>query len=146
MRVTTSMTRALGFICVSTLAACAGANVDIVADHARYPVSMSGAVRDGDGTLLDIRSLKTVGRFGVDASRVGIFYSAVTPRSPLDISDEVNTQVAQVGGEAIVRLSVTVDDSCNPLNVVFLLNALPIWPGCVPVEIHGLIVRRKSSP
>jgi hypothetical protein len=100
MTATGSTTRALGFVGVlSTLAACAGANVDIVADHARYPVSMSGTVRDGDGTLLDIRSLKTVGRFGVDASRVGVFYSALTPRSPLDISDEVNTQVGQAAAK-----------------------------------------------
>ena len=67
-------------------------------------------------------------------------------RSPVDISDGVNRQVAATHGDAIVKLAVTVDDSCDVLNAFVPLHALPIWPGCVPVAIHGLIVRRRTAP
>jgi hypothetical protein len=122
---------------------CAGANVDVVADKALYPISMSGSVRDNTGTLHDARSLKIVGAFDLEESRVGFLYSTATVRGKLDISEAINAQVQAVGGEAVIRLSITVDDSCHWVNELFPLNALPIWPGCVPVKIHGAIVRRK---
>ena len=124
---------------------CAGAGVKIVADQALYPISMSASVRDNTGMLHDVRSLKAVGSFDFEESRLGFVYSTFTPRAKLDISEAVNTQVEAAGGEAVIRLSVTVDDSCHWLNEMFLLNALPIWPGCVPVKIHGTIVRRKTG-
>jgi hypothetical protein len=125
---------------------CAGANVEVVADHARYPISLSGSVRDAQGTLLDGRAFRVVGRLELATSRIGILYSTVTPDSKLDISDDVNAQVAAAGGEAVLRLSVTVADDCNVLNGFPLLNALPFWPGCVPVSVRGVIVRRTSPP
>ena len=107
---------------------------------------MSGVVRDSTGAMLDTRSLKIVSQFHVEQTRIGILYSGVTPRSTLDISDEVNSQVAATNGEAIIRLSVTVDGSCSALNAFPVLNIVPIWPGCVPVTIDGLIVKRRPPP
>ncbi len=125
------------------LAGCAGASVDVTARGAAYPISMSGSVRDSSGTLLDIHSMKIVSGFHLETTRIGILYSGVTPRSTLDISDAVNEQVSAAQGEAIIRLSVTVDERCNVLNSFPVLNAVPVWPGCVPVILDGLIVRRR---
>ena len=124
------------------VAGCAGARVQVTAAASAYPLSMSGGVRDRDGTLYERPSLQRVGALHVEKTRVGILYSAVTPRS-CDISNEVNAQVAAVRGEAVINLEVTVSDDCAVLNGLPLLNALPIWPGCVPVTITGDIVRRK---
>ena len=59
-----------------------------------------------------------------------------------DFSDEINAQVAAAGGEAVVGLTITVRARCDWLNGFPLLDALPIWPGCVPVRLTGDIVRR----
>ena len=107
---------------------------------------MSGAVRDSTGAMLDTRFLKIVSQFHVEQTRIGILYSGVTPRSTIDISDEVNSQVAAANGEAVIRLSITVDGSCSPLNAFPVLNIVPVWPGCVPVSIDGLIVKRRPLP
>jgi hypothetical protein len=125
---------------------CAGASVEVTAARAQYPISMSGTVRDGQGVLLDARSLRRVGDFGLETTRVGFAYSSVTPGSPLDISDQVNAQVAAVHGEAIVHLAVTVSGGCDFLNSLLVFNILPFWPGCVPVTVNGLIVRRWPPP
>ncbi len=130
---------------VATVCGCAGARVDVVADRALYPISMSGSVRDNTGTLHDLRSLKIVGPFDVEEKRIGLFYSTTMPGGKFDISDAVNTQVQAAGGEAVIRLSITVDESCHWVNELFPLSILPFWPGCVPVKIHGAIVRRKTG-
>lgn len=133
-------------IALATACGCAGAGVTIVADRAAYPISMSGSVRDDTGTLHDARSLKVVGAFDVEETRLGLVYSTTTVHEKLDISDAINSQVQAAGGEAVIRLSVTVDDSCHWRNELFPLTVLPFWPGCVPVKIHGAIVRRTLIP
>jgi hypothetical protein len=124
---------------------CAGARVDIRADSARYPVSFSGAVRDGSGLIYNRHSLTKVARFRAERTPVGFVYAAWTIPSSCDISDEVNRQVALSCGEAIVNLAVSVSNACVLLNSFPFLNALPSWPGCVPVTVTGDIVRRREA-
>jgi hypothetical protein len=126
-------------------AGCAGARIDVTAERSRYPISMSDAVHDVEGQLHGPSSLKRVGELSVEETRIGILYSLVTPRPTCDISDAVNTQVAAAKGEAVINLAVTVSEGCAFLNEFPVLNALPIWPGCVPVTITGDIVRRRSN-
>jgi hypothetical protein len=125
-------------------AGCAGARVEITADSSRYAISMSELVRDSTGRLHDRTSLEKVGAFKVEATRVGFFYSLLTIPWTIDISDDVNAQVSAAGGEAIVRAAVSVTGSCDVLNSFLLLNAVPLWPGCVPVTVTGDIVRRRA--
>jgi len=135
---------AFALLCLAS--GCAGAGVEVTARRAAYPISMSGAVRDSTGAMLDTRFLKIVSQFHVEQTRIGILYSGVTPRSTVDISDEVNSQVAAANGEAVIRLSITVDGSCSARNAFPVLNIVPVWPGCVPVSIDGLIVKRRPLP
>jgi len=131
---------------VAATAGCAGARVDVTAERSRFPISMSDAVRDRSGELYGPPSLQRLAGFSVESTKIGILYSAVAPGSPLDISDAVNTQVTAAQGEAIINLSVTVSEGCALLNSFPVLNALPIWPGCVPITIEGVIVRRRQKP
>jgi hypothetical protein len=124
---------------------CAGARAGVSADGARYPVSLSGAVRDKSGRLYDGHSLTKVGRFNAQRTRVGFVYSALTIPSSYDISDDINQQVVSSCGEAVVNLVITISNSCTVLNAFPFLNALPVWPGCVPLTITGDIVRRPEA-
>jgi hypothetical protein len=125
-------------------AGCAGARVDVTAARARYPVSLSPVVRDPSGRLYDARTLDKVGAFDATKTTVGIVYSALAMPGTRDFSDEINAQVAAAGGEAIVGLSISIGRGCAALNGFPLLNALPVWPGCVPVHLTGDIVRRRN--
>ena len=131
---------------VAATTGCAGARVDVTAERSRFPISMSDAVRDRSGELYGPPSLQRLAGFSVESTKIGILYSAVAPGSPLDISDAVNTQVTAAQGEAIINLSVTVSEGCAFLNSFPVMNALPIWPGCVPITIEGVIVRRRQKP
>jgi hypothetical protein len=140
--------RAIAALVTLVLAAggCAGASVEVTAERARYPVSMSGLVRDGTGVIHGPWSLQRVGMLRTEATRFGFLYSTATAQPRYDISDEVNAQVAAARGEAVVNLSVTVSARCGKLNMFPFLGILPFWPGCVPVSIMGDIVRRWPAP
>jgi len=126
------------------VAGCAGSRVEITARNSRYPISFSHLVRDRAGYLYDRASLDAVGTFNGSKSSFGIFYSALGLSPRYDVSDDVNRQVARAGGEAVVDTTVSVTTDCNALNAFPILNAIPIWPGCVHVVVSGAIVRRRS--
>jgi hypothetical protein len=134
------------FLLVGLLAAvgCAGARVNVTADRARYPLSLSPVVRDTSGRPYDARSLTKVGWLDIRKTTSGFVYSALAVPPTRDFSDEINAQVAAAGGEAVVDLTVTVAGGCGWLNGFPILNALPFWPGCVPVRLTGDIVRRRN--
>ncbi len=106
-------------------AGCAGARVRVTADRARYPLSISPLVRDAGGNLYDARTLVKVGWLDVRKTTTGLFYSALVVPPVRDFSDEINTQVAAAGGEAVVGLTLSVGGSCGWLNGFPILNALP---------------------
>lgn len=124
---------------------CAGARVGVSADSARYPVSFSGVVRDKSGHIYNRHALTKVGSFSAQRAPVGVLYSAWTFPSNYDISDEINLQVASSCGEAVVNLAISISDACTVLNGFPFLNALPSWPGCIPLTITGDIVRRAEA-
>jgi hypothetical protein len=137
---------ALGLLLAGVLAAgCAGARIDVTANRARYPMSLSPVVRDASGRLYDARTLVKVGWLDVRKTTVGFAYAALTVPSSRDFSDEINAQVAAAGGEAVVGLSIESGTGCDFINVFPILNALPVWPGCVPVRLTGDIVRRRNT-
>ena len=127
----------LGALCAS----CAGARANVTADSARYPIPLSPVVRDQSGKLLERGHLVKVGQLDASSTKFAVFYSLAATRT-YDVSDDVNSQVAAAGGEAVVNFSVSAGDGCQWLNSFPLLNALPLWPGCVPVTISGDIVKR----
>jgi hypothetical protein len=109
-------------------------------------VSLSGVVRDKSGHIYNRHSLTKVGSFSAKRAPVALFYSAVTsPSSYYDISDAINVQVASSCGEAVVNLAISVSNSCFVLNFFPFLNALPFWPGCVPLTVTGDIVRQAEA-
>jgi hypothetical protein len=123
---------------------CAGARVRVTVERARYPLSLSPVVRDGSGRLYDGRTLVKVGWLDVRKTTPGFAYAALAVPPARDFSDEINAQVAAVGGEAVVGMTVSIRGGCGWLNGFPILNALPVWPGCVPVRLTGDIVKRRK--
>lgn len=130
---------ALTVVLLGVGSGCAGARTSVVADEASYPISLSRAVRDQDGTIAASERMKKVGTLRVDATAWGIFYSAIklTPRT--DISPAVNEQVAKAGGDAVVNLRIRGGQCAADFFAFF--TAIPIWPGCASIEIEGDIVK-----
>lgn len=121
------------------LAGCAGARTKVTADASQYPISLSRGVRDADGELAPQERVVKVGRFHHKATAIAHFYSAAPVKDKHDISTFVNRQVSAHGGDAIVNLRVR-SQHCG-LDLVPVLNWIPLWPGCVHVDIEGDIVK-----
>ena len=127
------------------LSACAGARTTVVARHAQYPVSLSRGLRDRDGTLVPSERRHVVGTFHASHTAWNIFYAAAELTPTLDISDEVNQQIAAAHGDAIVRLTI-VTTHCAMNYFFFPMGLLPFWPSCANVDVHGDIVRVEARP
>jgi hypothetical protein len=118
---------------------CAGARTNVVADSAQYPISMSRAVRDADGSIVPQERVAKVGKLHSESMAWGLLYSGIrlTPRT--DISKAVNRQVAAAGGDAIVNLRI-MGSHCGG-DFIPVVSLVPIWPGCANIVVEGDIIR-----
>jgi hypothetical protein len=130
---------AIALVASGCLACAGGARTVIVADKARYPVSLSRGIRDTHGKLVPSDRRLKVGALSASGTSWAMLWGHVPLSGDFDISDAVNAQVSHVGGEAVINLEVT-SAGC-PWFEVPLLSLLPFWPGCVRVELHGDIVQ-----
>ncbi len=132
------------FVVIAGAAGCAGARPQIRFDTAKVPVSMSKTVLGRDGRPLGVQEQFPVGRFTAKRTGYAVAYSFAQV-SPFDFSEELNRQVGEVKGDAVVNLQVSTEKSgCTCLNIMPFIQALPIYPGCVEVSLEGDIIR--SSP
>ena len=122
---------------------CAGGRTTVVANQAEYPISMSQAVRDKEGEIVKPERREVVGTFEASGTAWGMMYSSVKLTPKTEISKEVNRQVGQARGDAIVNLSVSTAHCA--MNFVLPLNFLPIWPGCTNVRVRGDIVKVRPK-
>ena len=138
------MSRAWMALALVACCGCAGARTEVVAPTATVPISLSHAVRDGDGTLVPADRREVVGAFHDERTAWGMLYSVVKLTPTKDISSQVNGAVATSGGDAVVNLRVA-SKSCA-LNYFFPLTILPLWPGCTNVTVDGDIVHVRRDP
>jgi hypothetical protein len=132
---------AISMLCTT---GCVGARTSVVAHHSHYPVSLSRGLRDRDGSLVAPERRKIVGKFTSSHTAWNLVYSAAKLTPTTDISDEVNSQVAAAGGDAIVQLTI-VTRACALDYFVFPFGVLPFWPSCAFVDVHGDIVRVEQQ-
>lgn len=119
-------------------AGCAGRLAAIRFDRARYPISLSTQVPAADDAPITYPRLERLGTFKASGRGWSLLYTLI-PLNELDFSDELNQQVQAAGGEAVVDLQLSVHDS--GWNWFWPLTWIPIYPGNVPVELEGAIVR-----
>jgi hypothetical protein len=130
---------ALAVLLLSGAFGCAGARAEVVAPTAKYPISLTHAVRGADGALVPNSKRKVVGDFEDGKTAFAILYSGVRLTSALDLSDAVNEQVSAAGGNAVVDLQVS--SKYCALDWFIVLHLIPIWPGCQTVRATGKIVQ-----
>jgi hypothetical protein len=124
---------------------CAGAKATIAAPTSEVPISLSRGIPDDQGhTLVMGKDLQTVGRVDERYTRWTLFYGAIRTKKAIDISDDINSGVRTAGGEAVTELSVR--SAHCALNWMWPLMWLPVWPGCIIVDVEGTVVRRPAAP
>ena len=141
MKVARMFAAALGL--AATTGCFAGANSTVVARRARYPISLTEAVRDPSGALVPADRQEIVGRFSYDYRAWGVMYGMASLTGERDISNEVNRQVEERGGEAIVNFAVDVGQCFWTWASIALTMGLA--PGCADIAISGRIIRRTPD-
>jgi hypothetical protein len=121
---------------------CAGARSYVVAREASVPISMSDGLRGEDGKLLDKAQKHVVGEFSYDYRAWGMLWTAISFTGNKDISEEVDRQVKEAGGDAINNLEVR-----SGLCTWSIFTIVGVLPSCANVEIRGDIVKvSRASP
>jgi hypothetical protein len=117
---------------------CAGCGVSswVTAPEAKVPISMSNGLRDQNGVLVAASNKQEVGDFKMDYKACSMLWRIVSFTGDKDISDEVNRQVSEAGGNAITHLSVESSGT-----VWTIMTLIGIFPDCGNVRIGGKIVK-----
>lgn len=116
---------------------------NIRADHARYPISLSGGLPTTDGrTLITGEDLVEVGQIDKTYWRCKILYSTIALGLDVDISDEVNRLAEAHQADGVTQLQVSSSETFTHNG--FILRLLPIWPICHSVLIKGKLVKNRT--
>ncbi len=130
---------ALGLLSLSMSAVGCGARSYVAAPGAKYPVSLSSAVRGPDGKILSDGDVEKRGTFKMDYTACSMLWTLIPFTGTKDISSQVDRQVANKGGEAITNLSV--ESSAGAWNIMTIVGVLP---DCGHVKVRGDIVARLT--
>ncbi|MEL7306104.1 MAG: hypothetical protein AAGJ56_09780 [Myxococcota bacterium] len=120
---------------------CTGARFHLRGDSLDYPVSLSGSLPDAEGNLHVLgENLESLGLLEEQWLVFGFVYSATG--QDIEIGDRVNSRVEALGGEGVAGMQIrTALCGSNLLPFVFLV---PIFPGCVSVQVRGIVVRLRD--
>ena len=132
-------------ISILSVLGCAGSRGALTFDRLDKPVSMNPGLFDSaSNRVLDLEDdFHIVGELHHEVVFWGTFYSLISITSDVDVSEIINKQVKDAGGEAVVDFSVT-SKQCW-WNYVPILTILPFWPGCTHVWMDGLIVKKIEN-
>lgn len=126
------------------MSGCAGSKSKIRADSSNFPVSFSPAIRNYDGNILMEDEWKKVGSFNFKYKTMHMFWKIIPlSKTNYDISNEINKQVVDSGGEGVVNLNITNSQNWwTAFNSILSLGLLPTYNN---IEITGDIVKRKDN-
>ncbi len=137
-------TRWIGIASLSLIATgCAGARSSIEMPTSKYPVSMSAGMYGPNHEMLRHDQMEKVGDLSIDRTAWGMFYSLLPLTPTLDISQEVNEQLAASHADAVIKLRSNVRPCA--LDYFFVFTFIPFWPGCANIEIRGDMIRLKRQ-
>jgi len=129
-------------ICLFICGCAVGSKSFVEAPTVLYPVSFSGSVRNNDGSILYEDEFDVVGTFYYKYKSVHMLMETIPlTKVKMDISQELNSQIKEVHGEAIINLEILCYK--NPWNQSSGFLSLGILPGYCSVEVKGDIVRRE---
>lgn len=123
---------------------CGGARGALTFDGLRYPVSSSAFLYAADEREITDGQLQSVGVISTKVRLWSVFWSFIPITGTKDLSQPINDQIAQAGGEGATRVHVRVE-GCG-LNFVPFINWIPLYPGCTLVTVSGSVVKQLALP
>ena len=122
---------------------CAGSRSQISAPSVNYPVSLSSAIRNVDGTIPAVEDLAKVGEFNYQYKTRSMLWTLIPlSRQKHDISNALNEQIAKAGGDAVINLAIK--NGGDPVISFTSMLTLGLLPTSSLIEIKGDIVSRKT--
>ncbi len=131
-----SSVKALGLGALLVLSTGCGVSSWVTAPESKYPISMSSGVRDAQGDLVPEGRKTVVGRYEQHYKACSMLWRIISFTGDKDISEDVNTAVADAKGDAVTDLSVE-----SSATVWTLLTLIGIFPDCGQVRLQGNIVK-----
>ena len=122
---------------------CAGARANVVMPTSKYPVSMSSGMYGPNHEMLRNDQMEKVGDLEIHRTAWGMLYSLVPLTPKLDVSDEINSQLASRNADGVIRLKTDVRPCA--LDYFFGLTFIPFWPGCANIVVTGDLIRYKRQ-
>ncbi|HEY4158407.1 MAG TPA: hypothetical protein VGM29_09925, partial [Polyangiaceae bacterium] len=117
--------------CAALSSAC-GVSSWVTAPESKVPISMSSGIRDQTGQLVPAERKQQVGKFAMDYKACSMLWRLISFTGDKDISEQVNKQVTDAGGNAITNLSVESSGT-----VWTIMTLVGIFPDCGSVRIGG---------
>ncbi len=131
--------------CLLLLGACAGGRGYLRASPGLTgPVSLTDAVFDSDGRVLDRDDLEVVGRFEETGAFWATLASFLSLSGTWDLTPFLNEQMARYGGEAIIDFSAETTAGSGWLHYFAALTI--VVPSYTQVTVRGDVVRRRQQP
>ena len=128
------------FICfciVLMFFGCAGVRGSIVANNIDKPVSFTPYVFDTNGSIIEAKPKDTLKHFQIEKCYLGMLFTIISIDGEIDIAEDLNQEIANVNGDAIVNLTIeTKGDGWSFFSVL-----IPIIPSALFVDIQGDVVR-----
>ena len=137
-------------IAILFIAGCAGARGSMTLNTLDYPVSTSTYLyaEDNKTMLATGKDLTLVKKFAYDTTAWGIMWSLAPLSGDGDISEAINNDIKDSGGDGMTNFTVSVSGCALQRFNSFLLNLIhiiPILPSCTSLEIGGDIVKQVKA-
>lgn len=129
------------------LSSCAAVRGRVVAENVPFPVSLTPYLYDAELNLLSVGDgLEACGAFSTEESFLGAFYGFAPMWWTWDASDFLREVVERHGGEGVIDLTATVEESSAAFALyAYLTQTTPLAPIWVTVRLSGTVVRSSGT-
>jgi len=126
-------------LCITSLVSgCAGGHCRITHKADDYPVSLSKAVFDQNGTVVIPEDDELIADFSIAWKNWTILWTLVSlSDTEQDLSEDIRQVVEEHGGNAVVNLKVEATEDW----FWYLSSLVPIFPTFIDIEVSGDIAR-----
>jgi hypothetical protein len=130
-------------LCACLVTGCAGGHCYVTARSVPQPVSCTPCVFDASGNICSARPSEVVRHVVLSKCNWSLLWKAVPLNDKKwDISDELNADLKQTPGNAVVNVTVKAE-GCNFLQW-YLAAIIPIIPSYEDVTVEGDIVQMPN--
>lgn len=124
---------------------CAGGRMMVTAPNVEKVVSTTEGIYDKNYNILNNIDYEVVNAFTFNVSKWSIFWTLIPISSDVDISEQLNKELQDNNGDAIVNLEVEANTSLNGGPFINLFASIvPIIPSVVSAQVRGEVIKVKK--